>query len=70
MGSIALLLIFWLVVMGVVVFWITQFNHLMSLPDASFPGRYDKLIWAGLLIALNILGALTFWLFKTSKPKP
>jgi hypothetical protein len=34
MGSTVLLLLFWLVVMGIVAFWITQFNDLIALSVA------------------------------------
>jgi len=64
-----LMLTFWLVVLGVVAFWITQFNQLMAIPDERFPGKHDKLIWAVVLITLNVLGAVTFWFFHTDKRK-
>jgi hypothetical protein len=46
--------------------WYHEFSYLMSLGDASFPGRYDKPIWAALLILLPPVGALTFWFYRRS----
>ncbi len=60
---------FLLVMLGVVAFWIKQFNDLMSIPDDRFPGQHDKIIWAATLVAFNLLGALAFWFFKTSRSK-
>lgn len=47
------------------VFWIWQFLSLMALPESSFKGRYDKLIWAIALIFLTVLG-LSFFCFGNS----
>ncbi|MEO0476600.1 MAG: hypothetical protein AAF085_11620, partial [Planctomycetota bacterium] len=49
------------------IFWIIQFVGLMSMPDAAFPGRFDKPIWATTLILLNFVGALLFWFWKQGK---
>jgi hypothetical protein len=62
-------LAFLLVMMGLIAFWIKQFNDLMSIPDERFPGRHDKVIWAVVLIVMNVVGALTFWFFKNGKSK-
>jgi hypothetical protein len=49
---------------GFVVTWLRQFTFLMQLGDGDFPGRYDKLIWAALLVALPPVGVLTFWSYR------
>src|ERR1700761_4792895 len=40
--------------------WLREFAFLMSVDDAAFPGRNDKLIWAMLLIVLAPLGVYLF----------
>jgi uncharacterized membrane protein YsdA (DUF1294 family) len=67
MASTLLILVFWLVVLGVVAFWIAQFNQLMALPDERFPGRHDTVVWAVVLIVLPVLGALTLWFYHSDK---
>ena len=44
--------------------WFREFAFLMRLADDDLPGRYDKPIWAFLLIALPPVGALVFWSFR------
>jgi len=44
--------------------WLRQFSFLMRLGDDAFPGRYDKIIWAMLLIALPPVGTLVFWSYR------
>jgi len=52
-----------LVVLGVFVnAWRREVLFLMSLRDHDFPGRFDKPIWATLLIGLAPVG---FWLFRS-----
>jgi len=55
-----------LVLVGIllVVFWLRVFYSLMSKPDSAFEGRNDKLIWAILLIVLNVFGAIVFLLWN------
>lgn len=54
--------------------WLHEFILLMRLPDEAFPGRFDKLVWASLLILLPPIGLLAFWSFRkahwTEKPLP
>jgi len=53
--------------------WRREFVFLMSLRDDDFPGRFDKPIWAAVLVALAPIG---FWLFRSYRlahwpePKP
>ncbi len=50
-----------LVVVGVVlIFWATQFLDLMGRDDNDFPGRYDKPIWAAILVLTGVLGAVLY----------
>ncbi|MGB0767597.1 MAG: hypothetical protein ACPGYV_07780 [Phycisphaeraceae bacterium] len=49
------------------VFWIVELLSLMSMSDDAFPGRYDKAIWAAILIVLVFLGALLFWMWKQGR---
>jgi len=51
-----------LVVGAFVYLWQREFQFLMSLRDDDFPGRFDKPIWAVLLITLAPIG---FWLFRS-----
>ncbi|MBX2850411.1 MAG: PLDc N-terminal domain-containing protein [Phycisphaeraceae bacterium] len=51
------------------VFWITQFISMMNMDDSDFNGRYDKLIWASVLIFLNIFGAIVFWIWDSARMK-
>ena len=46
------------------IFWFWQLTSLMLMSDDAFPGRYDKLIWAAILILLNALGAAVFVYWK------
>lgn len=53
--------------------WVHEFTLLMRQGDEMFPGRFDKPIWALLLIVLPPVGLLTFWLFRKAhwpEPKP
>lgn len=52
------------VVLVAVYAWVREFTFLMRLGDDAFPGRYDKLIWAFLLIALPPVGILAFWSYR------
>lgn len=57
-----------LVVIGVFlvfIFWAHQLLTLMWMPDDAFPGRYDKLIWAGILIFTFVIGAIVFLIWRT-----
>ncbi|MHC5544069.1 hypothetical protein ACYOEI_38070 [Singulisphaera rosea] len=51
--------------------WRQEFLHLMSLRDEEFAGKYDKLVWALLLIAMPPVG---LWFFRASplarRPEP
>jgi len=44
--------------------WLHEFTFLMRLNDEVFPGRFDKLIWALLLIVLPPVGTLAFWSYR------
>jgi hypothetical protein len=48
------------VAIGFTVLWCREFLFLMGLRDDDLPGRFDKPIWAALLIALPPLGLLLF----------
>lgn len=56
-----ILLLLALLVIG---FWIYQFIGLMTLDDKSFPGRYDKVIWAAVFILLFPLAPIAFLYWK------
>ena len=59
---------------GLVLFgwgWSRQFRFLMAQPDDAFPGRFDKPIWAALMILLPPLGLPTFWAYRRAHwPEP
>jgi hypothetical protein len=51
--------------------WVHEFTLLMRQNDEMFPGRYDKPVWALLLIALPPVGVLAFWSFRRAHwPEP
>jgi hypothetical protein len=53
--------------------WSRQFRYLMALGEDAFPGRFDKPIWALLMIVLPPLGLPTFWAYRRAhwpEPKP
>jgi hypothetical protein len=41
--------------------WVAEFLFLMGLRDDVLPGRFDKVVWAGLLVALPPVG---LWVFR------
>lgn len=44
--------------------WFREFLYLMSLGNDDLPGRYDKLIWAGLFLLVPPVGLLMFLIFR------
>ena len=46
-------------------FWISQPFDLMASPDDRFPGTYDKVVWAAVMIVWPVLGSLTCWMFMS-----
>ena len=46
--------------------WVREFSFLMALRDEDFPGRFDKPIWAFLLIASGPVGLWLFHSFRAS----
>jgi hypothetical protein len=57
----------WLLAMVVaillLIFWLRQFILLMATPDASFPGRYDKILWFVLFLLGGIVGPIAYWYY-------
>jgi hypothetical protein len=47
--------------------WLYEFFFLMGLTDDAFPGRFDKLIWAFVLILLGPLGLWAFRRYHTTQ---
>jgi hypothetical protein len=47
--------------------WVHEFLFLMSLSDADFPGRFDKAIWATVMIATGPLGLWTFRRYRAAR---
>ena len=41
--------------------WMYEFMFLMNLRDSDFPGRFDKLVWALLMIGMPPVG---LWVFR------
>lgn len=41
--------------------WVREFAHLMTRPDAAFPGRSDKLIWA---LVLFLAAPVGVWMYR------
>lgn len=48
------------VVVGFTVLWAREFGFLMNLRDDNLPGRFDKPIWAALLVVLPPIGLVLF----------
>ena len=44
--------------------WCREFIFLMCLADRDLPGRYDKVIWFGVFILLNVFAPLLFYLWR------
>ena len=59
-----------LIVLMACFFWIAQWLDLMSMKDEDFPGRYDKILWGGLMVFSLVFGAATFWLWKRKRSRP
>jgi hypothetical protein len=57
---------FWLLCLGFVIWfariWQKELVFLMGLRDGDLPGRYDKLIWAAVLMAFAPVGV---WFFRS-----
>jgi hypothetical protein len=47
--------------------WLLEFFFLMGLTDNAFPGRFDKLTWALVLIFLGPLGLWAFRRYHTAQ---
>ena len=39
---------------------------LMRRPDADFPGRFDKILWLVVLVAVPVLGAIAYGFYNLS----
>jgi hypothetical protein len=52
------------------IFWFIQLLDLMARHDNIFPGRYDKLIWAAVLLISNVIGAFAYFITKSHKNQP
>ena len=57
--ALALVLVF-----GVCIFWVYQFVQLMLLPEADFPGKYDKFLWTAAFIFVFLLAPFAFYGWK------
>jgi len=49
-----------------VFFWVLELAILMRMPDADFPGRFDKPLWVAILVFTFVLGAMAFGVWKLS----
>ena len=61
------------IAIGFTVAWVREFLFLMSLRDEDLPGRFDKPIWAAVLIFLAPLGLILFRSHRLAhwpEPKP
>jgi hypothetical protein len=51
--------------------WVREFLFLMGLSDEDFPGRFDKAIWATVMVAFGPLGLWTFHRYRAAQwPAP
>jgi hypothetical protein len=62
--------IFVVIIIIAEIFWIIQLLDLMKRSDNSFPGRYDKPIWAAILLLCNLVGAVAYFISKPLNEKP
>jgi hypothetical protein len=65
-----LVILFVIIIIAGEIFWLIQILNLMSRSDGSFPGRYDKPIWAAILLTCNIIGAIAYFIAKPCNDKP
>ena len=61
---------FALVVVALLTFWLSQIMALMRMADDEFVGRYDKPLWAAILIFLSVLGAALFAYWRWQRDAP
>lgn len=47
-------------------FWVAMVVDLMRRRDAEFPGRFDKVLWLVVLVAVPVLGPIAFGFYKLS----
>jgi hypothetical protein len=52
------------IAIALAVFWVYQFAFLMSLEDAMFPGKHDKLLWCAAFILAPALTPFAFVMWK------
>jgi hypothetical protein len=51
------------VVLGICIFWISQFVLLMLLSDSDFPGKYDKCLWLVAFILAFVVAPFAFFVW-------
>lgn len=56
--------VLWMIALLATLFWILQLSRLMSLAEHQFPSRFDKYIWIGLLLLVNLPAAAAFWVWN------
>ena len=61
------LIISGLITVALIIFWIVQFKQLMNMETAEFKDKNDKLIWALVLITMNLFGAFLFYFIAPVK---
>jgi hypothetical protein len=64
------ILILFVVIIAAEIFWLIQLLDLMKRSDRTFPGRYDKPIWAVFLLICNLIGAIAYWMAKNLRDMP
>ena len=57
-------IVIFLVAILLLIFWIRQFFDLMARTDDTFPGKYDKVIWAAVFLLTYVFGAFLYLIFK------
>ncbi len=58
------LIVGFFVVVALVLFWLTEVVDLMGRRDEELPGRFDKAIWAAVMVLAGPLGCVAYWLWK------
>lgn len=56
----------WVLVVSfvLIVLWVVYFAQMMSLADAEYPGKHDKILWFVVFLLFFFLAPFAFWIWK------
>jgi len=55
---------FWIVLLGLLVFWVVMLIDLLKRPESAFNDSNDRLVWILILVLGGGLGALVYFFVK------